>query len=234
MAQRDPHTIRVTSTNVRERQRAAPPTLLTSRHAKPPRRPRFSPKQSEAFRIGERLLRDSALCAAVVLCVLALGNVQQPWAQAVSSTMRDAVTMDLDESLGKLQFVRNLLPESALVFWDSGSAQPSYQLPASGSVTHAWKQSEPWLEYACEAQSVVAAAAGEVMTITQGDEGHYLLRIRHEGGTETLYGDLVACIVQEGDSLQSGQILGTVEDTFFFEARKDGRALNPTSLIRER
>ncbi len=230
--QREPHTIRVSSMHVRDRHRAAPPITLASKRPDTQRRVRFTPKQTEAFRWGERLLRDCALCTAAVLCVLALGNVQQPWAQAVSSTVRDAVNMDLDESLGKLQFVRNLLPESALVFWNVGEEQASYQIPAAGRVVHAWKQAEPWIEYACEAQSVVTAAQGEVMAITQGEEDAYLVRVRHEDGSETLYGDLSTCIVGEGDVLQAGQIIGAVEDSFFFEARREGRAFNPTDLMR--
>lgn len=228
---REPHTIRVSSMHVRERHRAAPPLALISKRQEPNRRARFTSRQTEAFRMGERLLRDCALCAAAVLCVLALGNIQQPWAQSVSSTVRDAVTMELDESLGRLQFVRNLLPESALVFWNVGGEQANYQMPAAGRVVHAWKQTEPWIEYACEAQSVVSAAAGEVMAITQGEGDSYMVRVRHQDDTETLYGDLVTCIVREGDALEAGQILGAVEDSFFFEARRDGRAFNPTDRL---
>jgi len=58
------------------------------------------------------------------------------------------------------------------------------------------------------------------------------VRVRHEDGTETLYGDLVTCIVREGDALEGGQILGAVNDSFFFEARRDGRAFNPTGMMR--
>lgn len=236
MPERETHTIRVTSMNIRSRQRAAPPLLVGNKRPEHARYKRSQPssRSPEIFHIGERLLRDCALCTAAVLCVLALGNVQQPWAQSVSSTVRDAVTMDLDESLGRLQFVQNILPESALVFWNVGNEQENLQIPASGRVIHAWKQTEPWIEYACEAQSVVCAASGEVMSITQGTGDAYMIRIRHETGTETLYGELVNCIVREGDTLQAGQIIGTVADSFFFEARRDGRAINPTNLLRAR
>jgi len=230
--QREPHIIRVSSTQVRDRPQAAPLIVPGSKRTQPGVRTRFTPKQSEVFKLGERLLRDCALCVAVVLCVLAVGNIRQPWAQSVSSTVRDAVTMDLDESLGRLQFVRNLLPESALVFWNVEDDRGSYLPPATGRVVHAWMQGEPWIEYECEAQSVIAAAAGEVMAITQGEGAAYMVRVRHEDGAETLYGDLVTCIVREGDALEAGQILGAVQDRFFFEARRDGRSFNPTDRLR--
>jgi len=235
--QREPHTIRVSSTQVRDRQRALPSAALAGRRLDPGQPPGFggarsASRRSGAMQLGERLLRDCALCAAIVLCVLAVGNIRQPWAQSVSSTVRDAVTMDLDESLGRLQFVRNLLPESALVFWTADDGRGNYLAPATGRIAHAWKQAEPWIEYECEAQSVVSAAAGEVMAITQGEGAAYMVRMRHGDGTETLYGDLVTCIVREGDALEAGQILGAVHDRFFFEARRDGRSFNPTDMLR--
>jgi len=230
--QREPHTIRVSSTKVRDRQRAGAPAALTAKRPEPDRRVRFTPRQCEAFRMGERLLRDCALCAAAVLCVLAVGNIRQPWAQSVASTVREAVTMDLDESLGRLHFVRNLLPESALVFWNVDANRSAYRPPATGRVVHAWRQAEPWIEYECEAQSVVSAAAGEVMAVTRGEGAAFMVRVRHDDGTETLYGDLVTCIVHEGEALEAGQILGAVQDRFFFEARRDGRSFNPTDMLR--
>ena len=230
--QREPHIIRVSSTQVRDRRRTAPPAVSVAKRSESVRRARLTPKQSEALRMGERLLHDCALCAAVVLCVLAVGNIRQPWAQSVASTVRGVVTMDLDESLGRLQFVRNLLPESALVFWNVDENRGSYQPPATGRIVHAWRQAEPWIAYVCEAQSVVSAAAGEVMAITQGEGAAYMVGVRHDDGTETLYGDLVTCIVREGDSLEAGQILGAVNDRFFFEARRDGRSFNPTDMMR--
>ncbi len=235
MPDREPHVIRVSSMNVRNKNRAAPPLSVASRRTPVTSAPsRTRERMSGGIRLAERLLRDCALCTAAVLCVLAVGNINQPWARSVSSTVRSAVTMDLDESLGRLQFVRNILPESALVFWNVGQELPKYQQPATGRVVHTWKQSEPWLQYACEAQSVVAADAGEVMAITQSDDQAYMVRIRHADGMETLYGDLAACIVREGEGLQAGQVIGTVDSSLFFEVRRDGKSLNPSGYLRGR
>ena len=65
----------------------------------------------------ERLLRNSLLACAVLLGVLALGNLEQPWAVKASRSIEQALTMkvDLDQSLGRLSFVQKLMPESALV-----------------------------------------------------------------------------------------------------------------------
>ena len=73
-------------------------------------------REKQSF--GDRLLRNSALACALLLAVLAMGNINQPWARQASETIERALTMhiDLDESIGKLTFVRDLMPESALVF----------------------------------------------------------------------------------------------------------------------
>ena len=44
----------------------------------------------------DRLLRNSALACAMLLGVLALGNVDQPWAKKASDTVERALTMRID------------------------------------------------------------------------------------------------------------------------------------------
>ena len=60
---------------------------------------------------NDRLLRNSCLACAVLLGVLALGNLQQPWAKKAAQGVQQALTMkvDLDESLGQLSFVQKLI-----------------------------------------------------------------------------------------------------------------------------
>ena len=55
--------------------------------------------------------------------------------------IESALTMkiDLDESLGKLHFVRRLVPETALVFWNAG-ASSGLQPPVEGQIEHAWSE----------------------------------------------------------------------------------------------
>ena len=74
---------------------------------------------------GDRLLRNSAIACALLLGMLALGNVRQPWAEKAAGRVRQALTMriDLDDAIGDLTFVRRIMPESALVFLNvSGGA----------------------------------------------------------------------------------------------------------------
>jgi hypothetical protein len=50
--------------------------------------------------------------------------------------VRNAISMriDLDESLGKLHFVRDLVPDAALVFWNMGAGDMAK--PVNGQLSH--------------------------------------------------------------------------------------------------
>jgi len=185
---------------------------------------------SKPLRFGERMLRNTAVAVAVLLCVLAVQRLDVPIAQTVSAQLHDWVTMDLDESLGSLKFVQNLLPDAALVFWHIGSTE-SFAQPAESALSHGWADEEPWLVFASDApQPVYASAAGEVMGVSYLDESTVSVRVRHPSGLETVYGNLSACKVREGDTVQQGEDIGE-STALFFEIRSDGRSMNPAPLM---
>ncbi len=65
-------------------------------------------EQGEKLSAGERLVRNSAVACALLLTVMAMKNVDQPWSRQAVEGIRQAMTMrvDWDETLGKLSFVR--------------------------------------------------------------------------------------------------------------------------------
>lgn len=224
MSNPDRHVIHVGSMQVRERR--APGT-----GAKPGSRQQRE-QEKGGLTLPERLLRDCALCTAAVLAVMSFANVGGPAADGVMSRVASAVQMDFqpDEALGRLQFVQNLLPESVLVFWNVGEETAAYEIP-KGDVVHTWSEQEPWLEVACEGD-VKAAAAGEVMSVTRGDEGLYTMRLQHADGSETIYGNLAQCLAWEGDYVEEEGVLGTAGGELSFEIRREGRMLNPADVAK--
>lgn len=182
---------------------------------------------------GERMLRNTAVCIALLLCVLAVQGLDYPIAQTVSAELHNWVTMDLDENLGSLKFVQNLLPDAALVFWHIGESN-AYAHPVFGtSVSHSWAESEPWLVYSPGEQTeVTASASGEVMSVSYYDDQTATVRLRHSDGLETVYGNLLNCRVQEGDWVETSAILGD-SDAVYFEIRSEGRSINPAPLMVE-
>ncbi|MDR0928986.1 MAG: M23 family metallopeptidase [Oscillospiraceae bacterium] len=197
--------------------------------APPPAPPAPEPIIDDATRplgFAERMLRNTALSVAMLLCVLAVQSLNTPGAQSVTGALSDMVTMDLNESLGSLRFVSNLMPESAQVFWNLGAER--HLAPSDGEVAHAFSAQEPWLGYG--AGEVRASAAGEVMSVAVDAVGLTMVRLRHASGMETLYGDLSETAVREGDWVAAGAVIGASE-ALTYELRGEGRAMDPAPYL---
>ena len=181
----------------------------------------------------DRLLRNSALACAMLLGVLALGNVDQPWAKKASDTVEKALTMriDLDESIGALEFVRNVMPESALVFMNL-SERTALEKPIDGPVAHAWSSLQPWVMFNCgENTPVKAISSGTVTAVSPLSDGRYGLLVDHGEGLESLYANLGEVTVASGDAVARGQQMGACDAGLYFELRQGGEAVDPTERL---
>ena len=192
------------------------------RHATTPRLPKPRPSRTD------RLLRNSAIACAVLLGVLALGNIRQPWAEKASEGIEKALSMriDLDDSIGELTFVRQLMPESALVFLNvSGGA--ALTPPVDGAISHPWSNLQPWMMFDCIAGTPVCAVGpGTVTAITPLSGDRYGVLVDHGEGAESLYAQLTEVDVAAGDSVSRGQTIGKGEGVYF-EYRVGGESVDP-------
>lgn len=195
-----------------------------------------SDKQQKPMTATQKLLRNTAVACALLLTVMALQNINQPWTRSATETIKQAVTMriDLDESLGRLNFVRGLVPEAALVFWNMGSS--NVQTPVNGTVAHEYSQMQPWVEFVCSPQEpVLAAQAGTVSAVGQGAAGDWTLMLEHEDGVQTVYAYMAQVLVKPGQQLTKGEQLGLTQDQeasrLYFEMRKDGVAQDPSKGV---
>ena len=187
---------------------------------------------------GEKLIRNTAIAGAAFLCVLAVRNIDQPWSDTAINGIRQAMTMrvDWDESIGRLSFVRALVPETALVFLNLDS-RADLLPPVSGAATHAWSEEQPWLEYAPEPGAPVAAAAEGVVTASaQGMSGDWIVLIEHDGGRETVYGYLASANVRVGQAVGAGDVIGFARQEpnarLYFELRENGQPADPTERFK--
>lgn len=175
----------------------------------------------------KRLLRNTSVFAAVSLCLGAgaLFALRSPG--GVQSVMSHVTAgFEYDDTLGRLQFVSNILPESAMVFLSGSEEAQKLAMPTSAKVSHAWTQEEPWLEYACIG-NVCACQDGEVMTIVKNRQDEYTVRVLHGNGYESIYSGLNAVGLKEQDAVASGQQIGTAAGFTAFELRKDGLSVLP-------
>lgn len=190
-------------------------------------------QEKEKLTFTDRLLRNSAFACAILLGILALGNIDQPWARGASESIERALTMkiDLDDSIGSLSFVRKLMPESALVFLNL-SGETELAMPVDGDLSHSYTESQPWLMFDCAAGSeVFAIQKGTVTAVSELSGGTVGILIDHGSGSESICAYLSAALVQPGDVVQRGQIIGTSESSVYFELRESDTAIDPTEKM---
>ncbi|MGI6239243.1 MAG: peptidoglycan DD-metalloendopeptidase family protein, partial [Christensenellales bacterium] len=178
---------------------------------------------------SERLLRNTAIACALLLSILAVRNIDQPWSNAAVGGIESALTMriDFDQSLGKLNFVRSIMPESSFVFFNISGMAPAQ--PVAGEVKHAFSEGQPWTMYRCdESAEVRAAMAGTVRAVVQLGSGDFCVLIDHGEGVETMYGYLDLPLVAQGATVARAESLGALRgDTLYYEMRVDGVSVDP-------
>ena len=186
--------------------------------------------------LGDRLLRNTAIACALLLGVLTIHNIDQPWSNLALDGIESALTMkiDLDESLGRLSFVRDLVPESALVFLDI-SAQSAFS-PVEGMITHSYSADQPWIIYQCApAAEVRAFEPATVSAVTQLSSGDWGILLDHGDGLESIYAYLEEVCIQTGDRISAGDVLGKASSNgatdVYFELRKNGTAIDPAERL---
>lgn len=208
-----------------KRRRAARIKPVRAGGAKRPRR-RPAPRR---LTFGERLLRNTAVACALLLGILAVKNVDAPWSRAAVDGLESALTMriDPDSSLGGLEFMKNIMPEASLVFFNISGSSPAQVV--SGDVEHVYTAAQPWTTYSCEDDAEVRSAmAGTVSAVTELASGDWCVLVDHGEGLETMYAYMEQPEVASGDSVQRGGRLGVVRgDTLYYEMRRDGSSVEP-------
>lgn len=170
---------------------------------------------------------------ASVASVLLVGSCVVTGSSAVQVMSHIDPGFDYDETLGRLQYVSNILPESAMVFLSSDEELMQLCAPIDDAeVAHVWSENEPWLEYSGEGD-VSACMDGEVLAVVANRLGEYTLRLRHESGYESVYSGLNDVYVKEYETVSAGDALGCADSSAAFELRKDGMSILPTFFDRE-
>lgn len=178
----------------------------------------------------DRLMRNSAIACAALLGILTLTNIDQPWAQKAADGIEKALTMriDLDDTIGELTFVKEIMPESALVFLNI-SGKEQLEMPISAGLSHPWNELQPWLMFTCEQNtSVISVEAGTVTAVSPLSDGRTGLIVDHGNGLESVYACLNDVDVTSGEAVLRGQPLGTANENFYFEWRENGVPADPT------
>ena len=181
----------------------------------------------------ERLLRNSCIACAVLLGVLALNNIDRPWAQKTAGSVEKALTMkiDLDQSIGQMSFVQKIMPESALVFFNI-SGETDILKPAEGTLTHAYSDLQPYLMFECTDKTpVYMPMDGTVAAASSLSDGTWGILVDHGGGIESVVAGMREISIASGDKLGQGEQIGISGDKIYFELREAGNAVDPTQRM---
>lgn len=190
-------------------------------------------KRKKRSSFQERLMRNSCLACAVLLGVLALSNVDRPWAQKASGGIEKALTMkiDLDQSIGQMRFVQKIMPESALVFFNL-SGETELKRPVEGKLTHAYSDIQPYLMFECaEGSPVYMPKDGMVSAVSQLSDGNWGVLIDHGNGMESVISGMKDMTSVSGDQIKQGDVLGNSGGKIYYELREGGSASDPTARL---
>jgi murein DD-endopeptidase MepM/ murein hydrolase activator NlpD len=132
--------------------------------------------------------------------------------------------------------------------YESGPSEPRHwPLDVGGFVTRGQvvpgdpAESHPGIDIAVPEGSPVRAAGGGVVSRAGTDSayGQFVL-LRHPSGYESMYGHASRLMVQQGDSVQAGQVIAlsgssgrSTAPHLHFEIRLDGKSLDPLTMVKQ-
>lgn len=153
----------------------------------------------------------------------------------------------VDTGLMRSIAVRARTPGSRSRFGPGASEPTHWPLDERGFVTRGQtgngdpSEAHPGIDIAVPQGSPVRAAGGGLVE-TAGNDSDYglFVLLRHPGGYETMYGHASRLLVQQGDSVQAGQVIALSGNTgrstaphLHFELRHDGKTLDPLTKVKE-
>jgi len=220
-------------TNVRKIDVKAPKTTINMTKPEVIELPARETSFGMRFLQLDRLVRNFAVVGSLVLVMIAVRSSNMEETQSVFSVLQTGAGMQWDESIGKLSFVNSFLPDEIQTVWNENKEVCMYT-PVNGDIMHAWSEKEPYLLIQSKQEEVFASADGEVMSIAHGLGEERIVRIRHAGQTETVYGNLQECVLEIGQSVHLGDLLGTLlpGQPLAFEVRVNGRSVNAEESLK--
>lgn len=200
------------------------------------------PQKSTSVRrlsVSERLFRNTAVACALLLCVMALKNIDSPVTNTITEKVKSVVNMDIQfpSSIGNLSFVQKYIPESALVFLNKTDASlPS--IPVKGEIVHAYSKAQPWTEYKTENNAPVHSMTdGTIEACVETGEGDWTILVRTENNLQTVYAFLNSACVGQGETIRRGMQIGSTGSNdlarLYLEVRKGGEVIDPANAFEE-
>lgn len=197
------------------------------------------------------LFRKIFVSAIIIIIVLILKGINTDFTQNAVKYARDAVTkdIDIDETLGKLKFVSDYIPDAISVFGKQGSGVdnetkadkgivPFFSVPAEGKVIANFSDTSHGIDISgTKNQGVYAVADGIIIAAGEDSEGSKYIKINHGDDITSIYEGCSQTAVNIGDDVKKGDKIATMEKdntgvyTLHFESWVDNKPVDPLKLI---
>ena len=226
---------------------------ISSRPVYSAKGPRPRRRNEEVIPQNNSLLIKIAVSVLLALIVLLLNYIQLPLTQTIVGHVRTALTQefDLDETLGKLKFVREILPDEIKAVFGEKSQNIIFIPPVGGEVVHTFGEQitlpvtgKVYGNQGIDIETsqnapLYACADGVVAAVEQHEVYGSSLWLDHGDGIFTFYGRCGEIEVKKGDRVRRGQKIGAVstpndeQPILHFQIWKDGKAENPLEWINQ-
>ena len=153
----------------------------------------------------------------------------------------------ITEDLMKAPAVVARIPGAGPVF-ESGASVPSHwPVDVPGYVTRGQvrpgdqSETHPGIDIAVAVGTQIRASGGGTVMMAGTDSAYGLfVLLRHPGGYESMYGHASRILVREGEQVMAGQVIALSGNTgrstaphLHFEIRREGRSVDPLTLVKE-
>lgn len=169
------------------------------------------------------LMIKIAVSVLIALIILLLNNIELPFAQALVGHVRNALTQefDLDDTLGKLKFVGEVLPDEIRAVFGQGQDM-LFVSPVQGRVINTFGKKidleDAGISYTNQGIDIetlenapfFAAADGMVAAVEEHKVFGKSLWLDHNDRIFSFYGRCGEISVKKGEKVRRGQKLGTV------------------------
>lgn len=200
------------------------------------------------------LLRNMVICAAIILIVVILKSIDTPFTQNILGYVRDAVTtdLDIDETLGRLKFVDNWIPEGVkAVFSEQRTSEElpidmKFSVPAEGKVIAFFGEEMGGKDKGTNTgidiqgnqnDKIYAVYDGYVSAIGEDEIRGKYIEITQGSNVVTLYTGCSELIVDVGHQVKKGEQIGRMGRTedgtpvLHFETWVNGKPVDPMLFI---
>lgn len=209
---------------------------------------------------GNRGFISLLALAVVVVTVMAIKNkpAEKTATQIVPPLQSQADIPEKEIEVAKKEATVQTSQKTAETDPEPSKAEVVYKLPLQGEMQRGyftnelmWDETmEDWrthqaVDITCgEGDEIDTAAPGTVTEARLDSMCGYVVSVDHGDGVVTIYKNLDKIVVAKGDTLDEGQMIGTVGQSYPFEmaqkphlhyeATKDGESINPLDLSDKR